>query len=329
MSKLQILIPQYSEDENTIKPLLDSIAIQQNIDFKDIEVFIGNDGSDTKLSIDFLKQYKYRLQYHYFEHSGLAATRKKLFDISSADYIMFCDADDRFINTLALSIILNETKKEFDALICTFFEEIKFPNGETTYFPHKDDSIFVHGKVYRRQFLLDNEIEWHPELHEHQDSAYNVLARTCAKKIGQCDIPLYLWCSNPKSICRKNGIYHLPNTWPHMIDSYDAVIADLKERGYGLESCYYAKYCLYASYYEMSHRIWTQEDILERKTKACKRLADFYYKHKLLIKRCDEKMTEKMIKATKEHALLKGPFVEDMPPFEEWLDNILKLYKGA
>jgi len=55
MSKLQILIPQYNEDENMIKPLLDSIAIQQDIDFNDIEVFIGNDGSDTKLSTEFLK----------------------------------------------------------------------------------------------------------------------------------------------------------------------------------------------------------------------------------------------------------------------------------
>ena len=31
--KLQILIPQYKEIDNIIKPLLDSLAIQQNIDF--------------------------------------------------------------------------------------------------------------------------------------------------------------------------------------------------------------------------------------------------------------------------------------------------------
>ena len=30
--KLQILIPQYKETEEVIKPLLDSIEIQQNID---------------------------------------------------------------------------------------------------------------------------------------------------------------------------------------------------------------------------------------------------------------------------------------------------------
>ena len=123
MSKLQILIPQYNEDENKIKPLLDSIAIQQDIDFNDIEVFIGNDGSNTKLSVDFLKQYKYRIQYHFFQHGRLAATRQKLFNLVTAPYVMWCDADDCFINTIALSNILLTIDVGFDSLICDFIEQ--------------------------------------------------------------------------------------------------------------------------------------------------------------------------------------------------------------
>ena len=41
----------------SIKPLLDSIAIQQNIDFNEIGVIICNDGSDCFLSDDFLAGY--------------------------------------------------------------------------------------------------------------------------------------------------------------------------------------------------------------------------------------------------------------------------------
>ena len=300
MSKLQILIPQYNEDDNTIKPLLDSIAIQQRIDFNDIEVFIGNDGSNTKLSIDFLKTYKYRIQYHYFEHARLAGTRKKLFDLSTADYVMFCDADDLFISTIALSLIMQQIDTGFDLLVCDFIEENKYPDGRIAYIPRTNDSVFVHGKVYRRQFLLDNKIEWHSELHEHQDSAYNVLARTCSKKTLCLKIPIYMWHSNPNSICRKNGIYHLPNTWCHMIDSYDALIDDLKDRAYGSQSCYYAKYCLYATYFELSHDIWKQDEVQERKFAVYRRLAEFYFKHEMLIRRCDDKMTEQIIKITKE-----------------------------
>ena len=49
--KLQILIPQYNETDEVIKPLLDSIEIQQSVDLKnDVGVIIVNDGSDVKLS---------------------------------------------------------------------------------------------------------------------------------------------------------------------------------------------------------------------------------------------------------------------------------------
>lgn len=326
MSKLQILIPQYNEDDNTIKPLLDSIAIQQDVNFDDIEVFIGNDGSDTKLSVDFLKQYKYRIQYHYFEHARLAATRQKLFELVTAPYVMWCDADDCFISSIALNLILNTADTGCDAIICDFVEQAQLPNGKITYIPHHNDSIFVHGKIYRTEFLRENQIKWHPELHEHQDSPFNVLARTCAKETKLCSAPLYMWCNNSKSISRVNGLYHLPMTWPHMIDSYQALIDDLKDRGFGFQSCYYSKYCLYATYYEMSHDIWQQEDTAQYRRKTYERLVQFYKKNELLINRCDETSTETIIKNTKEWAEKKGN-LNEMMPFDEWLHTILNIYK--
>lgn len=326
MTKLQILIPQYNEDENTIKPLLDSIAIQEDINLKeDIEVFIGNDGSDTKLSIDFLKKYPFRIQYHFFEHGRLAATRQKLFELVTAPYVMWCDADDKFISTLALSMIFSIAESNCDAIICDFIEQHLFPNRSPIYIPHKSDTVFVHGKVYRTEFLRENHIEWHPELHEHQDSPFNVLARTCAKDTKLLNVPIYMWCDNPKSISRVNGIEHLPNTWPHMIDSYQALINDFKDRGFGSHSCYYAKYCLYATYYEMAHKVWTQENVGERKMEVYKRVHEFYNTNELLIKKCDEKITEQIDKVTKEIAERKGK-LNDMPPFDEWLEAILKIF---
>ena len=52
--KLQILVPQYNEDESIIKCLLDSIAVQIKVDFNDIGVIIVNDGSDCLLDVNFL-----------------------------------------------------------------------------------------------------------------------------------------------------------------------------------------------------------------------------------------------------------------------------------
>ena len=38
--KLQILVPQYKETDEMVKPLLDSIAIQQAVDFNEIGIII-------------------------------------------------------------------------------------------------------------------------------------------------------------------------------------------------------------------------------------------------------------------------------------------------
>ena len=58
--KLQILIPQYKETDEVIKPLLDSIAIQQSIDMNEIGVIICNDGSNVFLTDTLLNSYPYK-----------------------------------------------------------------------------------------------------------------------------------------------------------------------------------------------------------------------------------------------------------------------------
>ena len=52
--KLQFLVPQYKETDEIIKPLLDSIAIQQQTDMDEIGVIIVNDGSEVYLSDELL-----------------------------------------------------------------------------------------------------------------------------------------------------------------------------------------------------------------------------------------------------------------------------------
>ena len=43
--KLQLLIPQFNETDEVMRPMLESISTQQGVDLKnDIEVLIGNDG---------------------------------------------------------------------------------------------------------------------------------------------------------------------------------------------------------------------------------------------------------------------------------------------
>lgn len=86
--KLQILVPQYKETDEIVKPLLDSIAIQQNVNFEEIGVIICNDGSDVFLSDELIKSYPFLIEYYKEPHKGVSATRNACLDHAVADYVL-------------------------------------------------------------------------------------------------------------------------------------------------------------------------------------------------------------------------------------------------
>ena len=169
---LQILVPQYNETKSVISKLLDSIQLQQGINMEsDIGVVIVNDGSTTFLSDDFLDQYDYPIEYHKDEHRGIAGTRNALLKYARADYVMFCDADDMFCSNIALySIIRSAHEGLFDELICFFYSESQEPGCYPSYAEHtRVIHPFIHGKVFNRKYLIDNEIWFTEAVHYHED----------------------------------------------------------------------------------------------------------------------------------------------------------------
>ena len=98
--KLQILVPQYNETEDVITPLLKSLAIQQGIDLSEIGVIIVNDGSEVILNEEFLHSFPFSVEYIKAEHGGVSAARNRALEASTAEYVMFCDADDMFCSML-------------------------------------------------------------------------------------------------------------------------------------------------------------------------------------------------------------------------------------
>ena len=141
---LEILITQYKEPEEVIKSMLDSIAIQQNIDFNDINVIIANDGSDIILSKEFLKQYRYNIDYYIKDHGGLSHTRNFLLDKATGDYIMFCDADDMFWNCTALHTVLEKIReRNFDCLFSKFITEKIDPEDKSVYVEDFQKIVFT------------------------------------------------------------------------------------------------------------------------------------------------------------------------------------------
>jgi glycosyltransferase involved in cell wall biosynthesis len=325
--KLQILIPQYKETDEIIKPLLDSITIQQNIDFKELGVIICNDGSDVFLTEDFLKSYPFEIQYHKEKHRGVSGTRNACFDYATADYVMFCDADDMFSNVCGLWILFREMNVGFDSLVSAFIEETRMPNTkEIIYINHDMDSTFVHGKVHRRKYLLDKNIRWNEKLTIHEDSYFNILCQNLSDNVKYCSVPFYLWRWRDESVCRHDDKYIL-KTYNNLIDSNDALIDQFLSRGVQDKAAFYTAFMIFDAYYTMNKPEWINQENKEYRDNTELRFAEYYKKHKEMWNAMPD--TDKMMvsNGVRSRIVTEGMRMEAITIWD-WLKHIEKIGKA-
>lgn len=322
--KLQILVPQYKETDEIIKPLLDSIAIQQSVDFDEIGVIICNDGSNVFLSDDFLNSYPFEIKYFKEPHRGVSATRNACLDHATADYIMFCDADDMFYNACGMWIIFREVESGFDSLTSVFVEEIRRPETKKPdYINHEMDSTFVHGKVHRREYLLDKGIRFNDKLTIHEDSYFNILCQNLSKNVKYCQTSFYLWKWRDESVCRHDPRYIL-KTYNNMLDSNDALIDEFLSRGIQDKAAFFTVYMIFDAYYTMNKPEWIDQDNQEYRLNTEKHFAAWFKKHKDLWETVP--VTDKMLisNQVRSRSVNEGMRMEAVT-INAWLEHIENL----
>jgi len=324
--KLQILVPQYNETEDVIKPLLDSIEVQQNVDLqKDVGVIIVNDGSDVVLDTKFFERYSFPIEYHINEHKGVSATRNACLDKATADYVMFCDADDMFYNACGLFIVFREMEGDgFDTLSSVFVEENKDPaTKQPVYLNREMDCTFVHGKVHRRQFLIDNNIRWNDALTIHEDSYFNCLCQRLAKEIKYSHTSFYLWKWRDASVCRHDPKYIL-KTYNNMLDSNDALVQQFLNRKRKQDAQFYAVNMIYDAYFTMNKDEWLNQENHEYRDATEKRFAQYWKKYKYLHEEIDKTIKAQVIMGIKNRMYAEGMVLETQT-FNDWIKQIESL----
>lgn len=321
--KLQILVPQYKETEQIIKPLLDSIEVQQNVDLvNDVGVIIVNDGTDIHLSQEFLNRYSFPIEYHLTEHSGVSATRNKCLDYATADYVMFCDADDMFYNACGLYIIFREIENGgFDSLVSVFIEESRdFATKEPIYINHDMDSTFVHGKVHNRKFLLKNNIRWNENLTIHEDSYFNCLCQRLAKELKYSQTSFYLWRWRDNSVCRHDPKYIL-KTYNNMLDSSDALVQQFLDRGHKEDAMYYSVGMIYDAYFTMNKNEWLNQENKEYRHATERRFKEYWLKYKYLHDSIPDDVKTQVIMGIKNRMYAEGMILETLT-FNDWIKQV-------
>ena len=339
MKKLSILVPYYNEGEEVIKNLLDSIAIQQNIDFNDIEVIICKDGDEgPELTQEFLDSYPYEIQYHREPKGGVSRMRNAAFKYSQGEYVMWCDDDDQFYHCLALWLIFRETTTPmqvtvdgrqttingFDALYATFLEEGRNPEtGDVYFIDRKDGYQFVHSKIFLRDFLVRNDIRFGDDLYIHEDNVLNAQVQACTKYIKFCPQPFYLWKWRDNSVCRKDPLY-IKKTYPDLVKSSDWLLTWFTSKNKIDKAREAIVAITLDSYYTFCHPSWKQIGTKEYRDKAEKCFSDYFKKWEYLWNEAPDQLKMQISAGIRQREVSMGMEMET-ETLEQYLKRIKEL----
>ena len=335
--KLQILIPHYKETAEVITPLLDSIALQQNVDFNEVGVIICHDGPEAKdfefyddaaIGGDYsiFRTYPFEIKQIRQEHRGVSAARNACLDAATADYVMFCDSDDMLFNACGLWMLFREMAVGFDSLVSVFVEETRIPGtNETTYVNHEMDSTFVHGKIHRRQYLIDKNIRWNDDLTIHEDSFFNILCQNLSANVKYCQTPFYLWKWRDDSVCRHDPKYIL-KTYRNMLDSNDALIDEFLKRGLQDKAAFYTAFMTFDAYYTMNKPEWVNQENRAYRDETERHFARWFKKHESIWRQIPAPDKMQISNGVRSRSIGEGMLMEAIT-IDGWLRKIKKLAK--
>lgn len=229
MKRLQILINHYREKPDIIGRLLTSIAKQTGVvPDTDYGVMIASDGAENPLDKAFLDGFPFRIRYSVLPHRGVCPTRNALLDMATADYVMFCDADDMVSSPHGLSVLLNAAKDGADVVSVPFLAERKDGDG-FRYVRIPCNAVWVHGKIFRRAYLAENAIRFDDNVDSPGEQYFLWQAFRLTKNVRSLSDCFYTWKWNDDSVTRAKPFFSV-RTYGEMLGTYSRLADNLLER---------------------------------------------------------------------------------------------------
>ena len=201
----EIIIPVYNS-RKTLDRALCSIGMQTAR--RRLLVTIVDDCSDEKYD-DILARYNGFINYRVLrtpQNGGAGVARNVGIENAMGDYLMFMDSDDCLSTPLAASTILTECYSKWPDI----FELKTVQECDKGIILRQDyNCTFIHGKVFRTQFLLENNIRF-PTIRYNEDSAFCCICYNLAgeNKILRLDYEIYTWLNNQDSTVRAMKDYY-------------------------------------------------------------------------------------------------------------------------
>lgn len=233
---ISIVIPHYSESEEMLSALYTSITMQMGVTPENTEIIFVYDG-DFK---EGRKQFgSFPCRHMCTEvNSGSGVARQVGLDIADGEYVLFIDADDCLHNVGVIEAFFNVINEHPEANIITsdWIEEL-LVDGRKIYVPHSIDNTWMHGKAFKRSFIKECNVSFHPHLRIHEDSYFLTLLFSYAEPdtVFHIPHPTYMWRYNENSITRKNDAEYTYKGFPKFIDAIVLTFGQLEKRGFAKE----------------------------------------------------------------------------------------------
>ena len=333
--KLDIIVPHYQEPWDVCKYLFDTISTQRGILFENIRVILVNDGSSILFgsmenAMLKLSEYPFTVDYIVKEHAGVSAARNAGLDASNADYVMFCDIDDGFLNNYALHLIFASMQEGFDYCISNFIEETFNANGDPQIVNHNEDLTFMHGKVYRRQFLIDHDVRFDERMTKHEDGYFNMLMYSTVQfvkgKVKKISTPLYIWRWNNNSVVRSDREDFVLKTYEDVMLTRTGICRIQKERG--MDDFFKASVCMTVlnSYYDHQKARYHMAKNEKYLRKAEKAFREFWMEFKDVFYDQTNQYIAEIAQAARANAVKNGMLMEqeDLKSFLKYIEHEVK-----
>ena len=201
-----VIVPAYNRAD-CLRNALDSLVLQT--DRKFVTIVVDDCSQEEDLNI-VCKEYENKLFIKYLRldvNSGPGVARQAGIDFAAScnwEYVMFLDSDDMYMPN-AVEKLAYEIKHRGDDFI---FSAISVQRKHEPGFiiePERGVRVWLHGKIFRTSFLVNNNIRFEPDLRGNEDVCFMIKCTALAKKMSFINDTVYLWRDENNSITRQSG----------------------------------------------------------------------------------------------------------------------------
>lgn len=201
---VDVIIPAYN-CAKTLGRTLASLAAQTDSDFS---VTVVDDCSSESLEgiVETYRELLKDLRYiRRAENGGAGIARQTGIDETDGEWITFVDADD-ILMPYAIEVfkIIIENNPDMNVLHSTFLQQ-QIEDGKHGYISLTRGFTWLHGKLYRRDFLNRYEISFSEEFPNWADDSYFNSQCSELSAITMNELPMYVWTDTANSLTRKDA----------------------------------------------------------------------------------------------------------------------------